>query len=77
MVSGLYMFSTGSNHYGIAGYYGLKAVKQGLIVSPWQMYVASFPGFRWNVCGKPVYEANLDVCIDKHGLYETTCSVYT
>ena len=27
------MFYAGSNHYGIAGYYALMAVKQGLIVS--------------------------------------------
>ncbi len=33
----------GSNHFGIAGYYSLMAIKEGLLVSIVYTYVASFP----------------------------------
>lgn len=36
------LMHTGSNHYGIAGYYALKAVNEGLIVSCNGMH------FTWN-----------------------------
>ena len=29
--------SAGSNHFGIAGYYSMMAMRAGLIVSPWQV----------------------------------------
>lgn len=32
-LSDIFIFSTGSNHYGIAGWYAVRAAKHGLIVS--------------------------------------------